>query len=87
MTLLLITVGGALAGACILAMLDSAWQRESGARRRGTGYPADPLALAEDREREATTDLLAGRISAERYRTVLASLADEFDLALNRPER
>jgi hypothetical protein len=86
MTLLLITVGGAVAGACILALLGRAWQREPGARHAGTGYPADPLALAEDREREATTDLLAGRINAERYRTVLASLAAEFEVVLNRPE-
>lgn len=95
MTLLMITVGGALVGACVIGMLESAWRREPGKRRgsAGIGYRVDPLAVAvavavaEDREREATARLFAGLISTDQYQAIMAALAENCVPVLNRPAR
>jgi hypothetical protein len=84
MTLLIVALAGALALAGILRLLERSWRRASSVRF----VPPDALiSSAEDVEREVTADLLAGRVTAEHYRTVLAALADEAESVLNRPGR
>jgi len=84
MTLLIVALAGVVGLMGILGLLDRAWRRAAAIRF----VPPDAITgSAEDREREATADLFAGRISAEHYRMMLAALADESDAVLNRPER
>jgi hypothetical protein len=80
MTLLIVALAGAVALAGILGLLERAWRRAAAVRF----VPPDALiSSAEDVEREVTADLLAGRVTAEHYRAVLAALADEADSVLN----
>jgi hypothetical protein len=84
MTLLIVALAGALVLAGILALLERSWRRASAVRF----VPPDALiSSAEEVEREVTADLLAGRVTAEHYRTVVAALADEAESALNPPGR
>lgn len=84
MTLLIVALCGAVALVGILGLLDLTWRRAAAVRF----IPPDALiGSAEDVEREVTADLLAGRVTAERYRTVLAALAEGSVVVLNRPGR
>jgi hypothetical protein len=84
MTLLIVALCGLVALVGILGVLDFTWRRAAAVRF----VPPDALiSSAEDVEREVAADLLAGRVTAEHYRTVLAALADEAESVLNRPGR
>ncbi|HZY76381.1 MAG TPA: hypothetical protein VFE40_08685 [Jatrophihabitantaceae bacterium] len=84
MTLLIVALCGLIALAGILCLLEFTWRRAAAVRF----VPPDALlGSVEDVEREVTADLLAGRVTAEHYRSVVAALADESDALLNRQGR